>query len=229
MGTTLARLAPSLAALLLCASCASTDGEVPAGGTIKKPTASNGFVSIAAVPGLVIAEARFVANQEDTFGVELTEDLGIVPVFIKIGLPSTSGTEQDVQLSPEQMDFRLVLQDGTALETVRAETIIKENSRLSAVIRGDRVLSGGRGVDRRPGTLISEGALQPGFLRLSGGVKEGYVYFLLKPAGAYEVEGSSVVHSVKEVHRELDLSRSLMSFKLTRGGQTTSFFIGVAR
>jgi hypothetical protein len=37
------------------------------------------------------------------------------------------------------------------------------------------------------------------------------------------------VHTVDGIEREIDITRSLLSFKLRRGGLATPFFIGVAR
>ncbi len=207
---------PSIASLLfpslglaLLAACASSAGEVPKGGKIDKPVALNGFVSNAQVPGLVIAEARYSTNLKPTFGADLLDDAQIVAVLVKIGLPSKSDAEQDVQLTLEQMEFRLHLQDGTVLEAVPAESVLKGDKEVSA--------------------KLVEKAMQNGFLKLSGGVKEGYLYFKLRPKEAFEIHGTEVLHVVNEIKREIDLSRSLLSFQLTRGAQATPFFIGVAR
>ncbi|HUR29028.1 MAG TPA: hypothetical protein VM509_12635, partial [Planctomycetota bacterium] len=156
-----------------------------------------------------IAEARYVPGQKQTFGVDLLDEAQVVAVFVKIGLPSKSGDEQDVQLTPEQMEFRLHLQDGTVAEAVPPESVFKGKEQVVA--------------------KIADKALQHGFLKLSGGVKEGFVYFKLRPKDGFEIDGNTVVHVVGDVKREIDLSRSLLSFQLTRGGKATPFFIGVAR
>ena len=210
---------------LCCLACASTAGEIPEGGSISKPKSLNGFVSNAQVPGLAIAEARFPADHARVFGVvenpasqgtvarqghfDLLEEERLVPILVRIGLPSSSAAEADVQLTPEQMDFRLILQDGTTLQAVGAEDAVRSDAKLTDV--------------------LSDKALQHGFLKLSGGVKEGFLYFKLAPQKAYEYDDGKLVHVVDGVQRELDLSRSLLSFKLTRGGTATPFFIGVAR
>ena len=182
---------------------------MPKGGTIGKPTASNGFVSNAQVPGLVIAEARWSPGQKFD-GLDVLDEEQLIAVFVKIGLPSKSADEQDVQLTPEQMEFRLQLQDGTVLDAISPESAVKGDEKLT--------------------TALVDKALQHGFLKLSGGVKEGFVYFKLRPKDDFEVDGRDVVHVAGGgVRRELDLSRSLLSFQLTRGGQSTPFFIGVAR
>lgn len=207
-----------------CLACAST-ADLPEGGDVGRPKTPNGFVSNAQVPGLAIAEARFPSEHARIFGeverptnslsvsrsgsFDLLDEVQIVPILIKVGLPSSSASEADVQLTPEQMAFRLVLQDGTVLRSVAAESAVEDDAKLTA--------------------LLSAKSLQPGFLKLSGGMKEGFVYFPLTPVDDFEYDDGKLFHTVKKVRRELDLSRSLVTFKLTRGGTSTSFFIGVAR
>jgi len=203
-----ARFAQPFVALLfaaLAASCASTEGEVPDEGVIAKPRATNGFVPNAQVAGWVIAQARY----ETDFKLKLLEEADVIAIWVKIGDRSRAQDELDVELTPEQMEFRLHLPDGSVLEAVPPEEAEKDDEEITAA-------------------LVAK-ALQPGFLKLSGGMKEGCVYFKLPAKGGFEVDGDELTHTVGHVEREIDIGRSLLSFRLRRGGLATSFFIGVAR
>lgn len=202
----------SLASLALAAlaGCASSGGAVPEKGAIARPPqAPNGFVANAAAEGVVIAEARFFTNHEAIFGEDLIAEEGVIPIALRIGLPSKTDEQQDVQLTPDQMNFRLYLQDGTVLLAAPPEEVAKDEDKIAA--------------------RVGQKKLEHGFLKLSGGMKEGFVYFKLKPSDAFELDGGALLHTVGAVTRRLDIARSLVSFQLTRGGQVFPFFIGLSR
>jgi hypothetical protein len=195
-------------------SCAASGGEVPKEGAIDKPRASNGFVPNAQVAGWVLAEARYETDFKVTrrdgrvVPIDLLDKTRVVQIWLKLGDRSRAQDELDVELTPEQMEFRLTLPDGSVLDAIPAEAVAKDDKEIT--------------------TAALARALQPGFLKLSGGMKEGSVYFKV-PKSGFEVDGKKLVHAVDGIEREIDLSRSLLSFKLRRGGLATPFYIGVAR
>jgi hypothetical protein len=195
------------ASLGLCA-CAS-DGPLPKGGVLAKPPSTpNGFVSNAEAK-VVIAEAHFYTDHERIFGDDLLEEEGILPIALKIGLHGRDIAAERVQLTPEQMDFRLYLQDGTPLRAVAYASIAKDDEKIN-----ERV------------TAL---ALRAGWLAPFRESKEGFVFFRLKPEKAFEVDDGDLLHDDGDVRRTLDVSRSLLAFRLTQDGETAPFYIGITR
>ncbi|MEO6709273.1 MAG: hypothetical protein ABI054_11490, partial [Planctomycetota bacterium] len=110
----------SLLVLAIAVSCVlfpacASEGGIPSEGAIASPPSTgNGFAPNTQVE-IVVARARFVEDYKKLFGEDLIEDYGVIPIAIKLGLKGVGSEHETIYANPQQMDFRLYLEDGTAL------------------------------------------------------------------------------------------------------------------
>jgi len=190
---------------LALAGCASSK-EIPKGGPVDAPRAPSGFVATAE-SGAVLVEAKFNSSYEEEFG-ELIEDERLIPIRVKFVNANKTSDLQKVDINVDNMEFRLLLQDGASLEAVKmgSETIAKGNGELRKRLERRALPSG---------LLVSE--------------SEGYVYFRLSPKDAFEFEDGDLVHYVGDIERRVKLSQSLLSFRLVVQGKPSQLFLGLSR
>jgi hypothetical protein len=191
------------AALALLAACSSSSGALRRAG--QPPASFNGFPS-QAVSDIVIAEAKLYTNHADLFEGDLLGE-GILPVALKIGLRGQGQDEAQVRISPDDMDLRLYLPDGTALNPVPYARVASDDEDMA------------KEVTRR--------ALKPTWLVNWDATQEGFLFFALKPERDFKVQRDRVLHDQNGVERVLDLSKSLLAFKVTRADRLEPFFVGV--
>lgn len=189
---------------LALGACASN--KLPEGGPVEAPRAPAGYIATTE-SGSVLVEAKFNSAYESEFG-ELIEDERLIPIKVKFVNAKRTGDLQRVDVDPDKMEFRLLLQDGSELSAVRMGD--------GALVKGDDELS--QRLERR--------ALATGLLV---DALEGYVYFKLSPKDAYEYEDGELIHSAGPLERRLKLSQSLLTFRLVVGGKPNQLFLGLSR
>ncbi len=199
--TTPAALAAGL--LAFATSCSSSGALAEEGELSKPPASGNGYLA-SVDAGSVAAEARFYTKHAELFGDDLIDEEGVIPIAVKVVLLG----ERDKVRCPDQRAFRLYLEDGTALPPIACDEIAKDDRELN-----DRVASV---------------ALESGLVRGDGEV-ERFVYFKLRPADDFEVDGTEIVHRAGGVTRTLDLTRSLLAFLIDRNGANVPIRVGVGR
>ncbi|MCY3003931.1 MAG: hypothetical protein NTV21_19220 [Planctomycetota bacterium] len=189
---------------LALGACASS--QLPEGGPVGAPRAPAGYIATAEY-GSVLVEAKFNSAYESEFG-ELIEDERLIPIKVKFVNAKRTGDLQRVDVDPDKMEFRLVLQDGSELSAVRMGD--------GPIVRGDDELA--QRLERR--------ALATGLLVDS---LEGYLYFKLSPKDAYEYSDGELIHTTGALERNLKLSQSLLTFRLVVGGKPNQLFLGLSR
>ena len=193
---------------LCCFGCASGSSLPEEASLARPPAAGNGFAPNTQVE-IVVARARFVEDCAKLFGEDLIEDFGVIPIAIKLGLKGAGSEHETIYANPAQMDFRLYLEDGTALESVTTEKVAGSNKKLAA--------------------NLSARALHEDDLPNFNSATDKYVFFRLEPRDRFEASTARLVHQAGHVARALSIDRSLMSFKLTRAGKALPFYIGISR
>ncbi len=193
---------------LACFGCAS-GGEMPKEASLAKPPASSkGFAPNTTVE-IVVARARFVEDYEKLFGEDLIDDYGVIPIAIKLGLKGKDSEHETIYADPEQMDFRLYLEDGSALEAVGTAKVAGSDDDLEKKLNAH--------------------ALSADDLPKFDAAGDKYVFFRLAPRKQFEFSSGRLTHQVGHISRSLAIDRSLMSFKITRAGKALPFFIGISR
>ena len=195
-------------ACLVFLACAAESGVPKEGRISAPPVASNGFAPNMQVE-IVVARARFVEDYKKVFGTDLIEEFGVIPIAIKIGLKGAGSDQETVYANPQQMDFQLFLEDGTALESIPASQVIKGDSKLES--------------------KLNALALHEDDLPTFASATDKYVFFRLAPRKQFELSGHKFLHQAGSVQRTLAIERSLMSFRVLRGGKTLPFNIGITR
>ena len=193
---------------LACFGCAS-GGGMPVDASLAKPPESFKGFAPNATNEIVVARARFVEDYEKLFGEDLIDDYGVIPIAIKIGLKGAGSDQETVYANPQQMDFQLFLEDGTALESIPASQVIKGDSKLES--------------------KLNALALHEDDLPTFASATDKYVFFRLAPRKQFELSGHKFLHQAGSVQRTLAIERSLMSFRVLRGGKTLPFNIGITR
>ncbi len=188
--------------------CAS-GGEMPEDASLAKPPASlKGFAPTTKVE-IIEARARFVENYEKLFDEDLIDDYGVIPIAIKLGLKGKDSEHETVYASPEDMDFRLYLEDGSALEAVSTAKIAGSDDDL----------------EKR----LNAHALSTDNLPKFDATGDKFVFFRLAPRKQFEFSSGRLTHQVGHISRVLAIDRSLMSFKITHAGKALPFYIGITR
>jgi hypothetical protein len=211
MNSSNSRTAALAAAILVLATfgtaCSSSGGK---GGSVGAPPASfAGFPQQAVAGGIVIAEAKLYTNYEAIFGSDLIDDEDVIPVSLKIGLKGQGQEISRVNLTSQGTDWRLYLQDGTALQSVPYE----------------KVAAGSKKVAER----VTARALKLTLLGKWDDAKEGFVFFKLAPPGDFSVKGANINHRDGDTLRQLDLARSLVSFTVRMENDDLPVFVGLQR
>ena len=189
-------------------ACSSSGAS--GGGSIAPPPASfAGFPQQAVAGGIVIAEAKFYSNYESIFDNDLIDDEDVIPIALKIGLKGQGQEVSRVNLTTQGADWRLYLQDGTALQSVPYE----------------KVASGSKKISEK----VTARALKLTLLGKWDDAKEGFVFFKLAPAGNFAVKGATINHRDGDTLRQLDLARSLVSFGVRMETEDVPVFVGVQR
>lgn len=198
-------LVPSL--LLLLAACGGGKRVVKGNDLGPAPASMAGFPA-QNFEGLVYAQAEF-KDHARFFGTDLVERGGILPIWLKVQLRGEGQNEAQIFLSPDRMNLRLFLPDGTTLAAVPAAAAIAAAPEK-----------------RRP--AISDNAFRGDILSTES--TEGFVFFQLAPAAAYEVQGATVRHEQGGIVRTMNLTASLVAFDLSLDtGPDTSrpFYVGI--
>jgi hypothetical protein len=194
-------------AVALCVAACATDGGVPTQGRIPAPPKASNDFGLDPQVATIVVRARFVEEHERLFGVDLIEEFGVIPIAVKIGLKGEGSENETVYASPADMNFRLYLEDGTALKFVPA-TMITEDEELSR--------------------KISTRAMQDDDLANFNDAKHAFVFFQLTPRKDFAVVGQKVAHRAGSIERSLSLDRSLLAFSTKRAGNPVPFYLGVS-
>ena len=188
-------------------SCSSSGAK---GGSATAPPASfAGFPQQAVAAGIVIAEAKLYSNYEDIFGDDLIDDEGVIPVALKIGLKGQGQEVSRVNLTSQATDWRLYLQDGTALSSVPYEKVAASSKKVAE--------------------RVTARALKLTLLGKWDDAKEGFVFFKLAPPNDFAIKGATISHRDGDALRQLDLARSLVSFTVRMETDDVPVFVGVQR
>lgn len=157
---------------------------------------------------IVYAQARF-EDPQLTFGVDLLEENGILPIILTVQLRGQGQENAQILISPERMDLRLYLADGTPVRPVSAEAV-------AAV------------VDEQPAARVQERKFRGGLL--SSSPTEGFVFFQLGADEFDDSRGATVLHAVEAgFRRALDVGHSLLAFNVTIQNTQQPFFVGIER
>jgi hypothetical protein len=201
-------LATALVASGLLAGCAS-GGGLGEDARLEGPTGTgSGFAPNTQVE-IVVARARFVEDYEKLFREDLIDDFGVIPIALKLGMKGAGAEHETIYANPLQMDFRLYLEDGTALESVTPAKIADS--------------------DRELEDDLNAHALREDDLPAFQAATDKYVFFRLSPRKDFDYSSGRILHQDGSVLRSLSIDRALMSFKLVRAGKDLSFHIGVSR
>ena len=157
----------------------------------------------------MIAEAKFYSNYESIFDNDLIDDEDVIPIALKIGLKGQGQEVSRVNLTTQGADWRLYLQDGTALQSVPYE----------------KVASGSKKISEK----VTARALKLTLIGKWDDAKEGFVFFKLAPPGNFSVKGATINHRDGDTLRQLDLARSLVSFGVRMETEDVPVFVGVQR
>ena len=188
--------------------CASSGGMPQDASLAKPPESFKGFAPNA-TNEIVDARARFVEDYEKLFGEDLIDDYGVIPIAIKIGLKGKDSEHETIYADPQQMDFRLYLEDGSALEAVSTAKVAGSDA----------------GLEKK----LNAHALSTDDLPKFDSAGDKYVFFRLVPRKQFEFSSGRLKHQVGHISRGLAIDRSLISFKITRAGKALPFYIGVSR
>lgn len=189
--------------LPLLGACASSGGKA---GVMSTPARFTGFPS-QAFAGLVFAEAHFYINHEDVLRGDLIDELGIVPVALKIGLRGSGQGEARVRVSPEDMDLCLYLPDGTPLRSVEYQKVRPDDE---------------KSLERVVQTAFKGSLLEP-WER----AREEFVFFQLPEGCEYSAKDMRITRREGDVTRVLDLSKSLCTFKVNLDNKLVPFHVGI--
>lgn len=190
----------------LAASCAGGP-EVEGTDLGGPPKSFRGFPP-QTLEGIIYAKASY-GSHEEHLGVDLLEE-SVVPVLLRVQLRGRGQDEAQILLSPDRMNLRLCLPDGTVLRNLPYDSVA---SRLD-----DREADNLRRRSFRGGLLSPEETL-------------GYVYFAL-PKNGFEVDGRRVYHGENGIVRQLDIADSLLAFDVSvesEQGLESPFFVGIER
>lgn len=199
------RWIPPLAVALLCA-CASS--SLTSRDPLARPPSNfDGFPS-QTLQGIVFASARYIAEHDEIFGVDLFAKARVIPIAVTIRLRGPGQDEAQALLNPERMDPRLFLQDGTPLAALSAEAVVAR-------------------VAPRHAANVRAHALQSGLLSPDG--REAFLFFALEPRERFRFDGESVEREQDGATRELDLRASLLAFNVTIDGEPRPFYLGLQR
>lgn len=204
--TTLAGLA-----FALCAACSSTGGLPEEARLAAPPQLATGYAVNSQI-GMVVAEARFVENPERTFGDDPVEEYGVVPISVRIGLRGQNAAHEGVYIDPAKMDFRLYLEDGTALAQIPASEVAPDDSDLSRALAK---------LELKAGDLM---------LLDDPDNKAAWIYFRLPERRAFAMADEQIEHRSGSVTRTLAIERSLLRFRIVRATATPlTFYLGLGR
>lgn len=197
----------ALALAIALSACSSSGGGK--GSAVAAPPASFSGFPQQAVSGIVVAEAKLYTDHEAIFGDDLIDEDGVIPIALKIGLKGQGQEVSRVNLTSQGGDWRLYLQDGTALTSVPYE----------------KVATGSKKVAER----VTAHALKLTLLGKWDDAKEGFVFFKLAPPDAFSVDGATVTHRDGNSVRTIDLARSLVSFSVRAENEDANVNVGVQR
>ncbi len=148
----------------------------------------------------VLAAAFFPSDHEQVLSVDLTER-GFLPVAVRIGLQA----EASKTIAVQAFEARLILQDGTALQSTEPERI----SGNDAVLQG----------------RLAERALLPAELPPFDDARAGFLYFVLDPG--MRVRGRYALVRAGSVYREVDLLDSLVLLRISSADGVREIHVGV--
>jgi hypothetical protein len=195
---------PILLLVLLLAACGGS--EQVKGDDLGPPPNMVGFPDLTS-EGIVIVTASY--TNPALFGDDFFERSGIVPIRLTVQLRGEGDDKQIIILSPDRMNLRLFLPDGTVLGAVPA----------------DQAAAAGPPSAR---DAVAAHAFRGGLLTRE--ITEGQVYFAFNPRGDYQVDGRAVRHRGDGLIRTMDLGASLLAFELTTESErdlVKPFYVGI--
>jgi len=197
-------VALALAGALFAGACTSSKAK---GGDFSTPRAFDGFPADESV-GIVQAEARFYVNHAELLGgYDLIESERVIPVALRVGLRGAGMNEAQARLLTEDGDMRMFLPDGTVLV-----------SRAYGKVEPRR---------EKPRNALYGLAHKGGSLTNFDNATYGLVFFALAKNCEYDEESRSIVRVENGVKRTLDITKSVCSFKVTVGENSSTLFIGL--
>lgn len=194
------------AAVVSCVACAGPDRS-PASSSIPSSAAAHGFPA-QKLDGLVFASARFDERYDEAFGLDLVRVADVLPIAVTVALRGPGQDEARAWLNPERFDPELVLADGTTLAALPPRIVAKR-------------------VAERFGERVESKGLETGLLSPRG--TSGWLYFDLDAHGDFDVDGTTIEHSVGGRRRALAIDESLLTFAITLDEHEQDFCVGVGR
>lgn len=190
-------------ASLLALGLASCAAGVPL--QASRPGDSAGYPP-QATQGPVHVEARYYLDQIAIFGGDMTFDLSLVPVALRMGVVGGGIDSTEIPAAPEDMDLVLILPDGTFLRRVPPEKL---------------------DVRRRRFARLVQEALVGGFLPSWTTPREGFVYFELPAGVSLDPDSLSVRRSVHGTRRSMDFLDSIVSFTVPIDDERREINVGL--
>lgn len=192
---------PSLALLLVVACSSPPDGNPNLGGP---PPNARGYPS-ETPEGIVFAAAHYRPDHASIFRFDLLRELGIVPVHLEVKLRGEGQETAQYLLSQELWEPRLILQDGTVIHATDVEDFVGE-------------------LDEDDANRVRAEGFQPGLLDAP---RSGFVFFRLEPRAEFRVERDVVRHVTGGTTRGIDVTESLLVFKISKGDVPDDFYVGI--
>ncbi|MCE9594204.1 MAG: hypothetical protein K8S98_08420 [Planctomycetes bacterium] len=194
-------------AFALCTSCAAVNAPFRSADPLAATPATQGFPS-QKLDGLIFAAARWDAQHDEVFGLDLVRAADVLPIAVTACLRGDGQDRARAWLNPERMAPELFLADGTALAALTADEVTAR-------------------VPERYGARLKKLALGTGLM--TAHADEGWLFFELAPRGAFDVGERTIAHTSGERTSELDLRASLVAFQVTLDGREQSVCVGVGR
>ncbi len=198
---------PRVSLILLSLIAGACGAAGPTGTELgEPPIAFRGYRPMTTA-GVIYAEANYT-DHASKLGIDLAYYEEVIPINLRVQKQGAGAADQQIVLSPRDMDLRLILADGTAIRPVDVDRLAGNQDEETAKKIRDNSFKGG---------LLDRDA------------KEGFVFFGLEPDEEFEIDGRTIRHGRGGVIRSFDLADSLLVFNLTNKSEKIPFYVGVQR
>lgn len=191
----------------LAVACASSGGARSGRGTIAGPPENYPGFTRTVQYGNAWAEATFYTDYEDIFDTDLIGREDVIPVALKLGLRGEGQETSTLRVTPEHMNLRLYLEDGTVLYAMPFDQVAPKR--------------------RTTRERVTEEALKTDLLKLWDNAEEGFVFFRIAPEKEFDVDDTTITHVHDGIGRQLELTESLLAFQLTTDEGTAPIYVGI--
>lgn len=180
----------ALAALASCGSSSPNRGEL----VFSEPvSAFPGFADSSLQAGVFYAQCAYENDTKSELGVDVAEEAGVVPIFLRITLSGEIADDVTIELKTDRMDPHLYLEDGTVMKHVPALEIAQR-------------------VPKKFRASVEDTAFSPRLMRGRNDEISGYLYF--EAPGSVRIDGASAFATdVAGGLHALSVRRSLLAFE----------------